>query len=270
MTDIIIVVYLALLGAALASFAGAMAWRLHEGRDAIKDRSECEHCHHKLSAWDLIPIASWLWLRGRCRYCGKPIGVQLLLMEIGLAGLFVASYLWWPYDVQTLLGLSLLVVWLLALVLLAILFLYDLRWYLLPDRIMWPLIGLGSIFFVLRAFSLEWPLPQAGFELAGGLLPVAGLYYVLYLISKGAWVGFGDVKLGLFIGLVLGWQGALIALMAANVIGLLWILPGMASGKIGRHSTIPFGPFLIIGTVVALLWGQPLIQAYLGLLLGGR
>lgn len=254
--NIVIGLYLFFLGAVFGSFAGAMVWRLKTRRKLAADRSECEHCHHKLSPLDLLPLVSWLLLRGRCRYCKKTIGWTPFVLELSLGLVFAVSYLAWPHGLVDPLSVTLLTLWLVSCVMLAILFVYDLRWFLLPDKVMWPLVGVGVAYFIVNALADGLSLPQALPELAFGLLPIAGVYYVLHAVSKGEWVGFGDVKLGIFMGLVLGWQGALIALMLANCIGLAVITPGLLSGKLSRTSRIPFGPFLIVATGIALLWGE--------------
>ena len=97
----------------------------------------------------------------------------------------------------------------------------------------------------------------------GGLLSVAGLYELLYIVSKGAWVGFGDVKLGVFMGLILGWKQGLLAVVLANFIAFFWVLPGLLSGKIKRTARIPFGPFLILATFLAFLFGGLMLEWYL-------
>lgn len=260
--NIVIGLYLFFLGAVFGSFVGAMVWRLKTGRKLAADRSECEHCHHKLSVLDLLPLVSWLWLRGRCRYCKKTIGWTPFILELSLGLVFALSYIAWPYGLSDPLSIALLALWLVSCVMLAILFLYDLRWFLLPDKVMWPLFGVGAVYFTVNALAGGLSLSQAVPELAFGLLPIAGVYYVLYIVSKGEWVGFGDVKLGIFMGFVLGWQGALLALMLANCIGLAVIAPGLLSGKLSRSSHIPFGPFLIIATLIALLWGEQLITLF--------
>lgn len=267
--DSIILLALFVFGTIFGSFSGAMVWRLKTGRKTTNDRSECEHCHHKLSVLDLIPVLSWLSLQGKCRYCHKPIGWTALLLEIGLGLVFVGSYILWPWQLAAPLELVFFVSWLIACVMLAILFVYDLRWYLLPDRVVWPLVGVGIALFVCRALLSGWGFEQAFIELGLALVPVTGVYYVLHTVSKGRWVGFGDVKLGIFIGLALGWQGALLALVLSNFIGLVVILPGLMSGKFSRTSEVPFGPFLIMATIIAMLSGEHIIRWYLQLALGG-
>lgn len=261
--DILYVVTYAVLGACFGSFAGATAWRLHERRDFVNDRSECEHCHHKLSALDLVPVLSWVFLAGRCRYCRKPIGISAIIAELFGAVTFVVSYLAWPFGFEGWLPIGLFGLWLVALVFMAVLFVYDLRWKLLPDRVTFPLIALGVLLFagkhiLLGTSPMSWLL-----ELALAMLPVAGVYGALYVYSHGKWVGMGDVKFGVFMGLVLSWQSGLGALFLANLIGSIYILPQLAFGKMKRSAKVPFGPFLIIATIAAFLWGDVLVSWYI-------
>lgn len=259
---VLIVCVLALLGATMGSFVGALVWRLRTNRDFVKGRSECEHCHHVLGVTDLLPVVSWLRLGGRCRYCKKPIGWTALLLELGLAGLFAASYLLWPTELSGWLGVASFGIWLIYLVLLAALLVYDLRWLILPDKLVFVLIGLGLIDAALRLTLV--PGDNYFMHIILGVLPVSGLYALLYFVSKGKWVGFGDVKLGLFIGIVLGWQKALLVLLLANVIGFILVVPGLFMGKLNRKSRVPFGPFLIVAFVIAGLLGDAIISWYVG------
>lgn len=263
MVNVEIAVFLGLLGAAMGSFAGALVWRLHTKRNFVNDRSECEHCHHKLGVLDLIPIISWLALRGRCRYCGAPIGWLPLVAEIILAALFVVSYLYWPLGFSMWQAVVLFVLWLAYLVVLAILLIYDARWMLLPDKLVLPLAVVAFADAALRV-SLQ---PGAGvfayIQYVGyGLLALAGIYGALYALSKGKWVGFGDVKLSIFMGAVLGWQKALLVLCLSNVLGFIVVVPGLLSGRLTRTSRIPFGPFLIAAFAVTGLFGDAIIHWY--------
>ena len=252
----LILFYLFLVGAAFGSFAGAMAWRLHEGRDVVRERSECEHCHHILAWYDLIPLVSWLSLRGKCRYCHKSIGISALMLGLGAA--LVLSFTAWPYE-WSVLGIALFAVWLVSLVYLTILFVYDVRHSLLPDVLVWPLTALGDIGFALLMQLQALPYSPWPLEAFLALLPVTGVYWLLHTISGGRWIGFGDVKLGIFIGLMLGWQGGVFALLVANYLGFFWILPALLRGKLDRSSRMPFGPFLIVATFIVFLWGKTLL-----------
>ncbi len=287
------IVYLALVltGLCLGSFAGATVWRLRArqlvsdkknkepydhkeytrlkkllGSGVLKDRSQCLHCKYELKWYDLIPVLSWLSLGGKCRNCKHPIGKFELLMELGVAAFFVLSYAFWPGGVGTGLEIAHFVLWLAAGVVMAVLFAYDTKWFLLPDsfNIALVVIGLGIV-----GVSAAQTQDVAGtiFTALGAVGVLAGLYAVLYLVSKGRWVGLGDVKLGIGLGLILvDWQLAIIALFLANFIGCLIVIPLLASKKIKRNSHVPFGPMLIAGTVLAWFIGWPILESYLSLM----
>lgn len=259
------ILFLSLIGLSMGSFVNALVWRLRKKRDFVRERSECTHCHHVLGWKDLIPVVSWVLLKGRCRYCHKKIE-DSPLTEIATAGLFVVSYMVWPYGFEPF-GLALFVLWLVSSVFLVALAVYDLRWMLLPDKLTLPLIGLGLIGGGVRFFGVAnlSPVAAAG-EVLMGIGAIAGVYALLYLISKGAWIGFGDVKLSIFIGALLGWQQALLALFLANVFAMLVVLPALSRKKISARSHVPFGPFLIAGCITAFLFGQPLLSWYLAIL----
>lgn len=265
--DILVYISFFWLGAIFGSFAGAVTWRIKKKKDFVRGRSECEHCHHELAPLDLVPVFSWLGLRGKCRYCRKNIGASTLLVELGLGVAFLLSYVAWPLGFDGVLSGILFGLWLVVLVMFAILFLYDLRWTLLPDKVVFPLIAVSLLFFVGRMVLGGTSLVPALLELCYAIAPIAGLYGVLYFASNGKWVGFGDVKLGVALGLLLGWQGALVALVLANVLGLLFVLPGLVSRQLNRSSRVPFGPFLMLATCIAFLYGQYLVEAYMSLLL---
>jgi prepilin signal peptidase PulO-like enzyme (type II secretory pathway) len=261
---IVIPVFLGVIGLAFGSFVGALVWRLHERKDFVSDRSECEHCHHKLGVLDLIPVVSWVALRGKCRYCHKAIGWSAPVLEVVMAALFVGSYYAWPLPFDTWQSWISFDLWLASLVGLLALLVYDLRWMILPNVIVFPLIGIGMVESVVQ-YSVQpgaTALQYANTTIFG-IAVLAGLYWVLYTFSKGRWVGYGDVKLGLLMGIVLGFQRSLLALVLANFVGFLVVLPGLLLGKLKRTSRIPFGPFLIVAFVVAFLFGNRLIDWYL-------
>ena len=256
-------VALFMLGLVLGSFVNAAVWRLKNKKDLLMGRSECTHCHHQLAWYDLIPVASWLLLGGRCRYCNKKISPRYPLVELGLAAYFVASLAFWPYGFSGTIELLRFTIWIIAGVPLAILFLYDLKWLILPDKVTFPLIGLGigmAILHGLQATSLSAFLT----DLCGSLAILSGFYLALYLLSKGRWVGLGDVKLGAGLALlVCDWHLALIAFFLANFIGTLVSIPAIIFKKIQRNSHIPFGPFLILGFVIAGLFGQEIMTWFI-------
>ncbi|MDN5275308.1 MAG: putative Prepilin peptidase [Candidatus Saccharibacteria bacterium] len=287
MEQLLICVTLAVLGLCMGSFAGATVWRLRarqlvedkaagekvDSKELKKllpltkttltsDRSRCLHCEHTLAWYDLLPLASWLSTGGKCRYCHKKIGWFEPAMELGVAALFVSLYLLWPLGMSSIYEITQFVLWLIAGVLLAILFAYDLKWYLLPNYIVFPLIGIGTLFAVLAVIGTSDMTTTLLNILFSGII-LSGIYFILWLISKGQWIGFGDVKLGLGLALLLAdWKLAFIALFAANLIGCLIVIPGMVAKKIDRKTRVPFGPLLIAGTVLAMLVGRYIIDWY--------
>ena len=279
------IIWLVALGLVLGSFTNAAIWRLHmqqSGKRQAKKlglsdrdlsittgRSVCTHCGHQLSAWDLIPVVSYVWLRGKCRYCRKPIE-DTPLAELLLPALFVVSYIWWPYNLTTsavTYGDILFGLWLAALVCFVILAIYDIRWFLLPDRVVFPLILLAVAATVVHATVFH-----GGFAVlataAWGVILTAGLFYVLYGVSKGGWIGFGDVKLAIALGLFVGGPlSALLLIFIASLAGSLSAIPLLLRGKAAGNTRIPFGPFLLLATVIVMLFGTILSDWYTNLLI---
>lgn len=288
----IITILLAVLGMGMGSFAGATVWRLR-ARQLVEDkaagekipakelkqlrplteatfttdRSQCLHCHHQLAWYDMIPLASWLSTGGKCRYCEVKIGWFEPVMEIGVATLFIASYLLWPHSLDSPLTVIQFALWLIAGVGLVILFAYDVRWFLLPNAVVFPLMAIASLYAVFAIFQSPDVL-EATASLLAAVAILSGMYLVLWVISKGSWIGFGDVKLGLILALFLvDWRLAFVALFGANLIGCLLVLPGLLTGRLTRTTRVPFGPLLIVSGVLAMLAGQPVIDWYMAILL---
>lgn len=242
-----------------------------------KGRSMCPQCKHELTAKDLIPVLSWLSLKGKCRYCHKPIGIQYPLVELSTAGLFVASFLFWPTAMIRQNGscppVSLLHgacwqdnlafgLWLVILTGLIALFVYDLRWYLLPNRIMYPLTVLAASFAALEIALADNPL-HAAINTALAVLVGGGIFYVLFQASGGKWIGGGDVKLGWLLGLILATPAkSLLMIFIAALLGSLVSIPLLLDKKLKRTSHIPFGPFLIVAAVIVMLFGANILDWY--------
>jgi leader peptidase (prepilin peptidase)/N-methyltransferase len=287
MEQLLICMVLVALGLCMGSFAGATVWRLRarqlvqdkgagekvdekEYRSLLSltkttpttDRSRCLHCGHGLQWYDLIPLVSWAGTGGRCRYCNERIGWFEPLMELGVAAIFVALYLLWPDALQSPAAIFEFALWLMACVVLAILFAYDLRWFLLPNYAVFPLIGVAIMVAVVNIVESS-DVVAALINLFASVVILSGLYLLLWFVSKGRWIGFGDVKLGLALALLLGdWRLAFITLFAANLLGSLVVIPGMLAGKMSRKAHVPFGPLLIAGCVIAALWGSSIIDWY--------
>jgi len=291
MNEFVVYLALVLVGVCFGSFAGAMVWRLRAaqlkqdkkdkepyshkeykrlkklmGKKALSDRSQCLECGYELKWYDLIPIVSWLSLGGKCRACKHSIGWFEPLMEVGMAAFFVLSYVLWPGGVNTGLEITHFILWLTAGVAMGILFAYDAKWFLLPDVVTLVLSVLGLGIVAVSAAETQ-DIGGTILTAIGSVAVLGGLYAVLYAVSKGRWVGFGDVKLGVAVGLILvDWQLAAVALFLANLIGCLIVIPLLATKKIKRNSHIPFGPMLIAGTVIAWLVGWHILEWYIATL----
>lgn len=290
MNEVIVYVALILFGVCFGSFAGATVWRMR-ARQLVadkaakedydrkeykrlkklinklsKDRSQCLHCSYTLKWYDLIPVVSWLALKGKCRNCHVPIGKFEFAIELGVAAFFVVSYALWPGGVESALDITHFVLWLIAGVIMAILFAYDAKWYLLPNKLTIALAVVGLAVVGVTAMQTQ-DIVGTVMSAIGSVLVLSGLYAVLYYVSKGRWVGFGDVKLGIGLGLLLvDWQLALIAVFIANFLGCLVVIPLLLTKKIERNAHIPFGPFLILGTILAWFIGWGILNWYLSLI----
>lgn len=280
-----IVTVLLVLGLCFGSFVNALVWRLHEQGKAQKarsissgqakskkqsaagdlsivhGRSMCPNCHHTLATKDLVPVVSWLRLGGKCRYCHKPISWQYPVVELLTAGLFAFSYLYWPlaWGEQ---GTTLFVLWLIFLVGLIALAVYDLKWQLLPNKLVYRLMYGAVVQALLLIFVFHGGFKQAG-HIALSFIIGGGLFYVLFQVSGGKWIGGGDVKLGMLLGLILAEpELSIFMIFSACLLGTAVSLPLLATHKLKRTSRVPFGPFLIAGTIIARLFGAALISWY--------
>lgn len=254
-------ILIAVLGLVVGSFLNVLIFRIHAGKQFTQGRSECPHCHKVLHWYELIPVLSWLVQRGRCRGCGKPISVQYPLVELLTSLAFILTlFTVLPYSLVT---WAIYVAWIYVICSLIVLAVYDIRWYLLPDKLLIPLIPAALLILGLHIaagapISTLWGPLEAAVLFGGG-------FYALAAVSGGRWMGGGDIKLAFVMGLLLGLQktsvAMFIAFVAASVVGLLLI-----SLKIKKRSDhIPFGPFLIGGTVIAFWYGTQIIDWYLHL-----
>jgi prepilin signal peptidase PulO-like enzyme (type II secretory pathway) len=258
---IAISVFVAVVGLLVGSFLNVVILRLHAGKQFAKGRSACPHCKHVLGAGELVPLVSWLVQRGRCRHCHKPISRQYPVVEALTAALFTLAYLTHPPD--SLANLVVLILWLYVIASFIVLAVYDLRWYLLPDKVLLPAIVPAAAILLVEAIAAQ--SPAVAYRPLLAALFAGGGFYSLAAVSRGRWMGGGDIKLVFVIGLLLGIQKSAVALslafISAAVVGVVLILRQRKQ----RTDSIPFGPFLIAGTLAAYLWGAAIIHWYLGL-----
>ncbi len=247
-------------GLMFGSAINALVWRLYVGKSWVRGRSECPDCGHVLGPKDLVPVASWLALGGKCRYCRKPIKDHPVVELVTAAGFALSAYVLAPAGVAGWVQLGL---WLVILVLLIILATYDARWMLLPDKVMIPLIAVAIVYAVTMGLLTHSTRVVLG---AGEAAVATGAaFYALVALTKGRAMGGGDIKLVFAMGLLLGLRGTAVALLLAFNAAAAVAVVMMAVRRRKLRDQIPFGPFLVGGTVVAFLFGQSLVAWYLRL-----
>lgn len=288
-----------LFGIILGSLTKALADRSLTGK-SFWGRSYCPKCKHKLRAYDLLPVISFITLRGKCRYCHKKIGRSYLTVELILGCLvgylFFISSANFPgiEDNLKLISFALdLAFKSFALTILVILTITDFKETLIPNRIVIPAIWMALILLLVQTIYKIWYLyyylsltpigkmllpPHSDYFRRHAFmvlepvlyslitsLAIGGFFLFLIFITKGKGMGGGDVKLGSFMGLVLGFPGAIIALVLAFFTGALVALGLIAVKKKKFGQTIPFGPFLALGSIMVLFWGNQILDWYLHL-----
>jgi len=255
-----------IFGLSVGSFLNCVIYRLvlpnpaRRDLGGLKGRSYCPHCKHNLGWQDLIPILSFLILKGKCRYCQKPISLQYPLVELATGILFLLIVFHFSSD------FLFSIFCLLISCFLIIIFVYDLKHYIIPDRVIYPAIAIALIF---NTFYSIFIIHNSKFLIQSLLsaLGAASFFLIIVLVSRGRWMGIGDIKLAFFMGLFLSFPGILIALFSAFLIGAVLGLWLVAFGKKTMKSEVPFGPFLVTGTFIALFFSQPLINWYWNLFL---
>ncbi len=263
-----------ILGLVIGSFLNVVILRTKRGISPMSGRSSCEKCERKLTTLDLIPVLSFLVLRAKCRSCSAPLTLQYPLVEAATGILFVIAYSnIFPLGVvgveftATKL-IDLFGVWVFLAVLI-VLFVYDFRWFLVPMNIVVPAIVFAylfnsiyhsssiapcfSAFFAPCALQISW-IQYALASAIGGFF-----FYAQYALSRGRWVGEGDMYLGLLIGAMVGFPMVLAALFIAYMVGATASVFLLTVFRYTMKSAVPFGPFLAIGTAVVLLFNEPLV-----------
>ncbi len=240
------------LGLIMGSFLSMLIPRLHnDEKGIVKGRSHCFHCKKTLSVSELIPLVSYLIQGGKCKHCRKSIPAWYPIIELTTAITFVV--LFFEFLDPTL--------WLINIfyfsVLLFILF-YDLRYKEIHDAVMLPAIVVALILSIFTGNVVS--------SMIGGGIGF-GFFALQYFASQGRWIGAGDMRIGAFIGLMLGWQLTLLALMLSYIFGSLISIALLVSGKADRKTAIPLGPFIVVGTMLAFFFGEKLIWLYLNLAL---
>lgn len=250
--NILIIVILLFLGAAWGSFLNVVAYRKSVKKSFLSGRSYCPHCKKTLHWYDMIPILSWLILRGKCRFCRKRISIQYLLAEIATAILFVLGGLF-------IVDFSSLIIYFSALSFFVILFIYDAICYLVPDSIVIPAI---ILIFGLNIILGE----QSVFSYLFGALIGGAWFFAQFALSAGKWVGGGDIRLGILMGALVGFPLIFLSLGIAYISGSALALALIALRKKTLKSRLPFATILLPSALAAWLWGEAIWRWYLSLI----
>lgn len=251
-----------ILGAAVGSFTSVVIYRLHhQKRGIFRGRSACPECETKLAPLDLVPIVSYLTLRGKCRYCSKEISYMYPLLEILAGFIFVLLFFKFPFADNalhfsgTLLNLYLLYAFYTFILLFT--FFFDLHYLKVSDEILLPAILIGLIATIAQPLT-----PHIFDALIGAGIGIA-FFGLQILVSKGTWVGLGDLRVAAFMGVILGWKLMVVALFLSYLMGSVVSLGIVIRKKKFMGVKIPFAPFLVAGTFVTIFFGEAILAWYL-------
>jgi leader peptidase (prepilin peptidase)/N-methyltransferase len=247
-----------LLGLCVGSFLNVVIWRVPRKESVVRPRSHCPACDTVVGSTDLVPVFSWLRLRGRCRACQEPIPMRYPLVEISSAVLFAAIgtrfHDSWALPAYLLMAAALLAISVI-----------DLEHYIVPNRIVYP-VGFATVpLLALAAVFTTDGWDSLVRALLGGVVAFVFLFTLHFIQPRG--MGFGDVRLSFLLGIWLGWLGwweVALGLFLGFLFGALLGLLLMGVKRRGRKQHIPFAPFLAAGTLVTVLWGAHLIAWYQG------
>jgi leader peptidase (prepilin peptidase)/N-methyltransferase len=241
------------LGLAIGSFLNVCIYRLPLGRSLLTPPSTCPACRTPLRWIDNIPVVSWVLLRGKCHHCRAPISIQYPLVELVTGVLFVLVT--WLTPMGPLLAARLALV-----VILIVLFGIDLHHQILPNVITLPGIVIGFLFSLVAPPG--WLDSLLGILLGGGVL--YGIAMAYFVVRREEGLGMGDVKMLAMIGAFLGWKAVLVTLILSSFAGALVGVGIIALSRGGMRLALPFGTFLSLGALAAMLVGEPLVMWYAG------
>lgn len=262
-------VLVVIVGFFVGSFLNVVIDRLQAGQSFVRGRSRCDYCRTMLRWFELVPVLSFLVLRGQCRTCKKKITVQHVLLELVTGLAFAAAYYYtqdsFPTSQFWLVRQDLFNVFILLQAFvyvsgLVLIFVYDLKYYLILDKVSLPLLGFAFITEIALHPTLEHVTALAWGALLGG-----GFFLLQFIISRGRWIGGGDIRLGALLGVMLGWPQVAVAVFIAYILGALVGIGLLLSGKKQMGSQIPFGTFLTFAAVITFIWGHSLVTWYLAL-----
>ena len=234
-----------ILGLLIGSFLNCLAFRLYE-EESLKGRSHCRACKKIITWYDNIPILSFCLLMGQCRHCKEKISWQYPAVEAITGLLFLLAACLAPFD-----WLLLARNWFL-LAIFVLIFIMDARWYVILDKISLPAAFIALVVNILLGFSWQ--------NMALSVTIGIGFFLIQFFVSKGRWIGGGDIRLGFLLGAALGWPNILAALFLGYGIGALTGIALLLFGKKTLGSKLPLGTFLTIAASIILLYGEKFIK----------
>ncbi|MBI5765719.1 prepilin peptidase [Candidatus Falkowbacteria bacterium] len=271
-------VFIFLLGLIVGSFLNVEIFRLKSGEKIINSRSHCQYCRHQLKAKDLVPVLSFIFYGGKCAYCRKRISWQYPLVELATTLLFLVVFMVnlrhginpefnfqflipdvsWGQAFNFQFWLKIIRDWI-FISFLVVIFVFDLRWYEILDKVTIPAMVLALVLNLMLGVGWQGLLIGAAI----------GFFFFLFqfVVSKGKWIGGGDLRLGLLMGLMLGWPKIILGLFLAYIIGAIFSIILIKLNKKDFKSQIQFGTFLSAAAIIAILWGDEIVRWYLKLIL---
>ena len=246
------------LGLCIGSFLNVVIYRLPNKMSLAKPGSHCTNCNYSLKWYDNIPVLSYVMLGGRCRKCKTRISPRYILVEIFTATMYALCVsLFWEqsivYSITAMLFISVLIC----------VFYIDLEHTYIPNRFQVIILALGIVAIFFDSYTV-WYDHIIGM-LAGGFVFLL-IYFLALVYYKQEGLGFGDVKLAFVVGLFLGWQRFILAMLIASLVGCLILVPIKHIKKMDSKHEFPFAPFITFGTLVALLFGAQILTWYVALL----
>ena len=254
-----------ILGLAIGSFLNCVIYRLEKDQGFISGRSFCPLCNHVLNWQDLIPLLSFISLKGKCRYCQKPISLQYPLVELLTGTLFLLNF-WILNPDFSAFDLLKLIYYLVASCLLIVIFIFDLKHYLIPDQFVYSVIAVSAVWYFISSFFFSFYTSGEIFNFIYSAIGSALFFLAIYLLTRKKGLGFGDIEIAFFMGLFLGFPNIIVALFLAFFSGALVGIILILFNKKTLKSKLPFGPFLVSSTFFALFFGQGVINYYFTLL----
>ncbi len=257
--EIALAILFGILGLLVGSFLNVCIDRLPRDRSVVSPPSHCEACGHRLGVRDLLPLVSYIVLRGRCRHCGARVPAKLIWVELATGLIF--GLLYWHYGLSPELGILGFYACLFIVV-----FVIDIEHQLILNKVVYPALIVALLLsLVPQPWLTRWVVATgiANAAMAGAI--GFAVFFLIAIVSRGG-MGWGDVKLVALIGLATGFPLVLFAIVLAAIIGSVVAVALMIARRRRFREALPFGPFLAVATMITLIWGSDFLSWYIGLM----